>query len=218
MSSSRVETSAAFVDGGTYRGLIDTNTRAADGKGKRTFADGSEYEGDWKQGVMEGIGTMKFGMSCPSLDLYTGEWRSNKFHGTGRLLYQYFHAPNVPAEYSGEFKFGKMDGKGRRTAPRGESYEGNWKEDKRHGPGIQKWSNGHCYEGTWRDDKRHGNGKHTGAKGELTYDGDWQDDKYQGQGSWMPFEDAKDFGDLIFGVGQNQGTRGSEPDSKVRQS
>jgi hypothetical protein len=214
MAPSYKETSVILVDGSTYSGLMDTNTGAADGKGKRTFADGSVYEGDWRQGIMEGTGTMTFGTSCPSLDSYEGEWKRNKFHGTGTLLYQHYHTPNVPSQYSGEFKFGKMDGKGRRTAPRGEIYEGNWKEDKRHEFGIQKWSNGHIYEGAWMEDQRHGYGKETDAHGELIYVGDWQDNKYEGQGTWMPFEDAKDF-ETIAGVRKSNSAQAEAGDSTM---
>lgn len=194
----------AFVDGSEYNGYIDTVTRAADGKGKRTFAEGSEYDGDWRQGIMEGTGTMKFGVSCPSLAFYKGGWKGNKFHGKGTLWYRHEHIPNIPTQYNGEFKFGQMDGQGFRAAPHGETYDGNWKENKRHGVGRQKWSNGNCYVGAWRDDKRHGYGKYTGADGK-SMNGDWQDDKYQGQGTGMPSQDAKDLGGSTDGIGQKHG-------------
>ena len=175
--STQVHRTFVFPDGGRYNGYIDTRTGAANGNGIRQFPDGTQYEGDWQQGVMEGTGTMIFGISCPSLDSYSGQWRRNKFHGQGILRYQYYHTPNVQARYQGEFKFGKMDGKGERMTPHGERYRGYYKQDKRDGSGTQIWEAGHCYDGEWRDDKRHGYGKLTNPQGELIYEGYWKDDR-----------------------------------------
>jgi hypothetical protein len=159
---------------------------------------------------MEGAGTMTFGISCPSLDSYTGDWKGNKFHGVGTLLYRHEHTPNIQARYFGEFKMGKMDGKGRRTSPHGESYDGDWKQDKRHGHGIQNWTNGHCYEGDWVDDKRHGYGKYTGAQGELVYVGDWEENKYHGHGTCVS-KDGVYLGDWADVVREGHGSL-TEPD------
>jgi hypothetical protein len=62
-----------MADGGMYAGLVDMDTWAADGQGRRLFADGAKYEGNWRQGIMEGTGTMTFGSGSPALDYYAGE-------------------------------------------------------------------------------------------------------------------------------------------------
>ena len=100
-----------FPDGGTFEGFTDPHTGGANGFGICTFIDGSTYDGNWVQGIMEGIGTITFGTSSPSFHHYTGDWKGNKFEGVGSLVYRY------EAKYEGQFKAGKMDGYGRRSLP-----------------------------------------------------------------------------------------------------
>lgn len=194
-----------MFDGGSYVGSVDTDTWAADGQGTRTFADGSKYKGTWRQGIIEGAGTMTFGQSSPSLESYKGEWKANKFHGKGTLLYRTLHSPTTQAQYSGMFKFGKMDGQGRRSGPDGEFYDGEWKEDKRHGVGLQKWANGHRYEGDWLDDTRHGYGIYKDSDDNLIYEGDWENNKYHGNGTCIDKEGTY-VGDWVDGTKDGHGT------------
>lgn len=40
----------------------------------------------------------------------------------------------------------------------GDRYEGEWKDGRMHGKGAYHYSNGDKYEGEWKEDKRHGKG------------------------------------------------------------
>jgi hypothetical protein len=176
-----------FLDGSSYDGEIDVVTGAAHGNGTRTFPEGSRYEGNWKQGVMDGYGVMIFGSNRPTLESYTGNWRNNKFEGDDILRYEYYHVPGVQASYEGSFKAGQKHGKGRQTWFDGESYEGNWEHDKRHGFGEQNWTDGGCYVGEWKADRRDGSGRQSRPRG-ACYEGEWKDDARHGVGRQTEIE------------------------------
>lgn len=53
------------------------NTRH--GKGKVKYADGSYYEGDFKNNIIEGFGTL-IGINHK----YEGSWRNGKMDGAGK--------------------------------------------------------------------------------------------------------------------------------------
>jgi len=48
-----------------------------------TFPNGDQYEGDWKNGVMDGIGTYRY----KNKDVYIGEYKNNSRQGNG--IYKY---------------------------------------------------------------------------------------------------------------------------------
>jgi hypothetical protein len=83
------------------------------------------------------------------------------------------------AEYRGEFKAGKKDGRGAKTWPNGDRYEGEFAEDFKHGTGRYVWGRGiwqgESYEGAYRFDRRHGFGVYRWASGDV-YDGPWESD------------------------------------------
>lgn len=54
-------------------------------KGLRTFWNGDIYEGDWKWGLPEGMGVMRY---LRSGDVYEGEWKYGSPHGKGTLKWQ----------------------------------------------------------------------------------------------------------------------------------
>src|ERR1700737_77206 len=196
----------AMTDGGSYAGFVDMNNWAAEGQGRRIFADGSEYTGDWRQGVMEGRGIMTFGQSSPSLYSYNGEWKANKFHGEGVLSYRTFHQlPSTQAHYEGLFKMGKMDGQGYRAGPDRDNYDGGWKEDKRHGTGTQIWADGSRYTGEGYDDRRHGSGTYYNDSDGVMYEGDWENNKYHGHGRCVSREGTY-VGEWVEGVKHGGGT------------
>ena len=55
----------------------------ANGKGIKTFSDGSKYTGDLKEDNINGQGTMTF------LDgsKFVGEWKNNKIDGQGTFIW-----------------------------------------------------------------------------------------------------------------------------------
>lgn len=64
-------------------------------------------------------------MSFNTGDYYSGNWRRNLFHGTGKILYK-----------NGVFK----------------SYEGEWVNNRKNGKGIMVFNNLDTFEGFFRDD------------------------------------------------------------------
>merc|ERR1712146_482981 len=91
------------------------------GKGVITIDDGFIYDGDWKNGKMEGHGAMKY----LNGDKYDGEWKNFKKEGRGAMKYA------NGREYIGDWKNGKRHGKGVYKDKKGELlYEGEWVDDK----------------------------------------------------------------------------------------
>jgi hypothetical protein len=76
------------------------------------------------------------------------------------------------ATYIGEYRLGKMSGRGVFTYPNGQRYEGEFLDDKRHGQGIHEWPRGNRYEGEWRNDKLHGFGVF--LRNDERYAGTWR--------------------------------------------
>lgn len=54
-----------------------------DGKGKLTYTNGDEYQGDFKNGKKDGYGCYTWS----NLELYQGEWENNLKDGEGELWY-----------------------------------------------------------------------------------------------------------------------------------
>ena len=87
-------------------------------------------------------------------------------------------------EYTGEFKDGKRDGKGKLSYHAFQTYVGEFKDDKRHGEGTftDEGLTEFTYTGQWKDDKKSGLGVIKYKKG-LKYSGEWKADKENGKGT-----------------------------------
>jgi len=96
----------------------------------------------------------------------------------------------IDGEYDGEWRGGKMHGRGKYVWANGDIYEGDFREDKFHGRGKGVWANGDTYEGDWSEDKQHGRGKEVWANGD-TYEGDWSENKKHGRGVYSCAVDGK---------------------------
>ena len=84
---------------------------------------------------------------------YTGEWKDDRKHGQGTLIYL----------------------KGDR---KGEKYAGQWMDDKMHGKGTLTWSNctkyvGEFKLGEWEDEIKLGRGEYYYADG-TRFEGEWK--------------------------------------------
>jgi len=53
------------------------------GQGAFTWSDGTKYVGSWKDGMMNGQGTMTFGRGKHEGDKYIGEWKDGRQNGQG---------------------------------------------------------------------------------------------------------------------------------------
>jgi len=90
------------------------------GVGKRIFASGNEYVGEFKEGKKSGKGTMEYN----NKDFYNGEWDDDQMHGLGH--YKWYTGD----EYRGGFKNDKRHGKGTLILSNGEVYEATWEDGK----------------------------------------------------------------------------------------
>ena len=117
-------------------------------------------EGDWKtfegftvDGTPNGLGTVKF----VNGDKYDGELRNGQIEGSGIMT---FNGQNNKESYTGEFKDGKRHGRGKLIFRNGNYYDGEMAFDKYQGNGTYAWPTGHMYIGEWVDDNRTGYGKY----------------------------------------------------------
>jgi len=88
------------------------------------------------------------------------------------------------ADYRGEFRAGRKQGKGVKTWPSGDRYEGEFVEDRKEGTGRYTWSPrgpsaGESYSGAYLDDQRHGYGQYAWPSGDR-YSGPWANDAITG--------------------------------------
>ena len=91
----------------------------------------------------------------------------------GEVIWKWFeHGDWQSARYEGEYRNGKMNGRGVLHYPNGHRYEGDFVDDKRHGTGVHEWARGDVYEGQWQDGKPHGSGTYT--KGDQQFAGTWR--------------------------------------------
>jgi len=126
-----------YNDGSTYTGFFNEE-KQKDGEGVYIWMEQGEeedepkqkasYEGSYKNGKKDGTGKMTF----PSNDIYTGEWKENKMHGTG--TYEYKKTGDI---YSGTFVEGQKEGEG--------CYEFGADSSKLKG----KWEKGKFITGEW---------------------------------------------------------------------
>lgn len=110
---------------------------------------------------------------------YTGEYKDGKPNGKGKLYYN----NNELDYYEGDFSDGLRSGYGKLFWGNGQRYEGYWKYDKFDGKGTLYYANGAKYVGTWENNMRAGKGKQYNKLGDLWYDGEWSKDQYHGVGT-----------------------------------
>ncbi len=163
--------------------------------GECTFKNSDKYEGEWKDGKLNGKGKYTY----PDGGKYEGEFLDDKFHGHG--IYTYANG----RKYEGDWKDGKRDGKGTFTYPDGGKYEGEWKYGEIHGQGKYTYKNGDIYEGEFKDGERNGKGTLTYANGGK-YEGDWQGGAKHGKGTFTYPDGGKYEGEWQYGARHGKGT------------
>ena len=171
-----------------------------------------KYEGEWKDGLMHGTGTLSisriargylgfaspFGWKLIDQGKYVGEWKNGKKHGKGIRFYRAGLMNIDKGKYEGEWKNGLEHGHGTRTWP------GQWKNGKKHeGIGIY-WDAGK-YEGEWKNGLEHGHGTKTWPDGKK-FIGKWKKGKYF-HGTYYFDNGDKHFGFFKDGVAKGHGIR-----------
>lgn len=110
------------------------------GKGAMLWTD-VRYDGYWKNGNMEGAGTMEWKEG----KTYKGRWKAGTFNGHGKLTW------NNGDVYEGNFINGKMEGSGKMRWKSGDRYEGQWRNDTMNGRGTMRYASGMTVKGEWKD-------------------------------------------------------------------
>lgn len=93
-------------------------------------------------------------------------------------------APSADAggwRYNGQWRNGKMDGRGTLLYPDGWKFEGDWREGRISGKGVLHFADGSLYDGEWADGKMDGLGSLTFPDG-WKYVGQWRAGRMHGSG------------------------------------
>jgi hypothetical protein len=112
---------------------------------------------------------------------YIGEIKNKQPNGIGVAIYNNDHA----LRYAGNFVNGMYQGKGTMLFKNGAFLTGDWKNGKLNGKGCNLTVNGNIYMGPFSDGKREG-------KGNLIYSdnsilqGEWRNDKFNGRSIYIP--------------------------------
>ncbi|MEP0944688.1 MAG: peptidoglycan-binding protein [Rhizobiaceae bacterium] len=92
---------------------------------------------------------------------------------SGEVVWRWFGGGDwQTATYNGDFRKGKMNGRGILQYPNGDRYDGEFQEDQRDGKGIYEWSRGNRYDGQWKNGKPDGEG--TFLNNGAHYAGSWK--------------------------------------------
>jgi len=111
------------------------------------------YKGNWLHDQKHGFGIEE---NAQNGEIYEGDFRNNLRDGTGSLFVS--HQGKFHKKYAGEWKKNKRHGNGKSFSENGEIYDGQWKQDFGHGHGKLQYNSGDFYEGSFENGKRHGLG------------------------------------------------------------
>ena len=167
------------------------------GEGILLSINGDFYKGDFTLGKIEGNGVYH---SFQEKYNYFGEFKNNKFHGKGKIIYDdhttyegnfsegYFEGEGNllfvdGSYYKGSFEKNKFNGKGKFFFENGRKYFGDWKNNAMDGTGIFTWDEDTKYKGEYKNNKREGNGVY--SFGCNLYDGYWINNLPHGKGTLL---------------------------------
>jgi hypothetical protein len=157
-SAPSLDISIADIDENIYHGTVTKgDTQNGSGSFRFVYPTGpykgkdSTYEGEFKNGLMEGHGTSVDAVGC----VYTGEFHKGAAHGYGKCSW------SGDWRYEGEWKMDEREGHGKlwQDVEDGEVYEGEWKDDQWHGKGELRFSVGGKYVGGFKHHQLDGEGR-----------------------------------------------------------
>ena len=102
--------------------------------------------------------------------IYTGEFKDGHMNGRGKMMW------SDGDYYNGDFIKDCVHGEGEYVYNNGNKYVGGFKRGQRHGEGTMYYCDGSRYVGWWFQDKRNGTGIGISKKGKEV-PGFWEEDK-----------------------------------------
>ncbi|KAJ3034791.1 Cadherin member 2 [Rhizophlyctis rosea] len=187
----------AYIVVSNYEG--DTQDGQYDGQGTAEFIAGHRYSGTWAKGKMDGEGHYEWNDGVS----YKGTFKANKIVGRGsyswtngctyeghlqdglRHGHGEFKCKPSHAQYVGEWKAGKVNGKGRLDYSPTSYYKGEWLEGQKHGYGIMTYASGNIYEGQWVHNVKQGEGTMQWKDRDEEYAGHWENNQPNGHGVYI---------------------------------
>jgi hypothetical protein len=180
--------SMTWTGGTSYSGSFKNNQ--LDGYGTCTWKNGNKYAGNWKNDKQDGKGVYFYSDGTKKGGTWeNGEFLSTDFksgcisgdceNGWGTWVWD-FETEWAGDKYVGNWKGGKLNGKGTYFYSSGSNYNGNYITGKKNGEGTYYWTNGEKYSGTWVDGKRTGYGTYYDLDG-LIQKGYFSNNVYEGE-------------------------------------
>lgn len=120
------------------------------------YRDGTDYLGDFVNGMRHGIGTLTL-----EDKIYIANWDEDVMHGVVEVRF------NDGIRFIGRWDYGVRYDSGISIYPDNSEYAGKFKDCMRHGPGEMVYSDGSSYNGWWKNDKPHGSGVQKYADGSV---------------------------------------------------
>lgn len=171
----------------------DLSGMVLNGPGTAYLPDGSFYDGEFKQGLFSGQGSLVWNNG----ESYIGEFRFGQMHGKG------YYASAMGFSYEGEFANGLWQGRGEYIDKRGQRYTGEFELGDFHGHGKYVNTEGDVYEGEFRHGKPDGEIVLSYKKG-ARYVGTMKDWAFHGEGRYS-LDDVTYAGHFINGQQEGVG-------------
>ncbi|XP_061345746.1 phosphatidylinositol 4-phosphate 5-kinase 9-like isoform X2 [Gastrolobium bilobum] len=180
-------------NGESYSGTLFGNI--PEGQGTYVWSDSCMYEGEWRRGMRNGNGKIRW----PSGAVYEGEFSGGYIHGTGT----YIGSDNLT--YKGRWRLNLKHGLGYQVYPNGDIFEGSWMQGTPEGPGKYTWANGNGYLGNMKGGKMSGKGTLTWINGD-SYEGSWLNGMIHGFGAYTWSDGGCYVGTWTCGLKDGKGT------------
>ncbi|KOO30348.1 morn repeat-containing protein [Chrysochromulina tobinii] len=135
----------------------------------------------------------------PDGAVYEGEYKAGKIEGRGVFRYA---SGDV---YEGVWKSGVREGQGTYRYASNAVYEGQYKRDQKEGRGTFRYADGGVYEGGWKAGQREGQGTYRFVSGDV-YEGEYKAGQEEGQGKIRYADGAVYEGEYIAGQREGRGT------------